>query len=187
MASLGKSLSIPLNMVILMWLAFVIQVWLGINLAVLGILPRQPLSLLGIFTAPLVHGSFFHLISNTFPILVLGGVLFYFYSRVARQVFSICYFASSALVWLFARPSFHIGASGVIYGLAFFIIFIGFIRKDLKSTIISVIIVLLYGGLFYGIFPTEEHISWEAHLMGALVGIASAIYYSGKRKLGNGI
>lgn len=187
MASLGKKFSIPINMVILMWLAFGIQALLDVNLAVLGILPRQPLSLIGVFIAPLIHGNYFHLISNTFPILILGGVLFYFYSKVARSVFFISYFGSSLLVWLFARPSFHIGASGVVYGLAFFIIFIGFIRKDLKSTIISFIIVLLYGGLFYGLFPTEEGVSWEAHLMGALIGIASAFYYSGKRRLGKDI
>jgi membrane associated rhomboid family serine protease len=183
MASFGKNLRIPANMVFIMWGSFALQEWGGLNLAPFGIFPRQPFALLGILTAPLVHGNIVHLVSNTFPILILGGVMFYFYDKVARQVFFICYIGSGILVWLFARPAFHIGASGVIYGIAFFVIFIGFFRKDFKSTLISIIVVIFYGGLFYGILPTQSGVSWEAHLLGGLVGLACAFFFSTKKRI----
>jgi membrane associated rhomboid family serine protease len=180
---MGKSLRLPATMVLLMWAVFALQAWGGMNLAPLGILPRQLWGLIGIFTSPLVHGNVTHLVTNTFPILILGGILFFFYDKVSRPVFYISYFLTGTLIWVFGRPAFHIGASGVIYSLAFFVIMIGFLRKDFKSTIISFVVVILYGGLIFGLFPTQEGVSWEAHLIGAIVGVFSAIYYSTKRRI----
>jgi len=86
-------------------------------------------------------------------------------------------------VWLFGRPlSTHIGASGVVYALAFFLIFFGLFYRDFRSLAISVIVLLMYGGLFYGILPADPNISWESHLGGALVGVATAIMLSKKYK-----
>jgi membrane associated rhomboid family serine protease len=86
------------------------------------------------------------------------------------------------LVWLFGRPlSIHIGASGVIYARAFFLIFFGIFYRDFRSLLISVVVLLFYGGIFYGVLPSDPHISWESHLAGALVGIATAITLSKKR------
>lgn len=180
---LQRSIIIPLRFVMFIWLVFFIGIYFQINLAVLGIFPRDLLGLLGIFTAPLIHGDIIHLVSNTFPLLFLGTALFLFYDRIAFKVIYQCYFLPGIMVWLFARPSIHIGASGLIYGLAFFFIFFGLFRKDIKSIFLATVVVLLYGGLFYGVLPNQPGISWESHLLGGMVGASSASYYSAVKKV----
>ena len=115
--------------------------------------------------------------------LFLGSVLFFFYGKIGGQVFFRSYFWTNILVWLFARPANHIGASGVVYGLAFFLISFGFFRRDFLSIIISAIVLLLYGGVFYGVLPTDPHISWESHFAGALVGITTAVAFSKQKNV----
>ncbi len=167
--------------VFLMWLVYSLEFFLGIDLSGLGILPRTTQGLLGIFTAPLIHGNSVHIISNTIPLMFLGWTLFFFYENIARQVFLICYFLTNILVWMFARPSMHIGASGIVYGIAFFLIFYGFFRKDFKSLAISAIIIFFYGGLVYGLFPNQPGISWESHLIGAIVGGYAAMNFARRK------
>ncbi|MEM7551058.1 MAG: rhomboid family intramembrane serine protease [Bacteroidota bacterium] len=164
-----------------MWLFFFVEASFGVNWSFLGIVPRTSQGLVGILTAPLIHGSIPHIVSNTIPLLMLGTILYLFYKRVARAVFLQCYFFTGILVWLFARNSIHIGASGVIYGLAFFLIFFGFFRKDFKSLILSILILVLYDGLFIGVLPSSSGVSWESHLFGAGVGFFAARRY-GKLK-----
>ncbi len=164
----------PLRLAIIMWLFFLVQYVLNIDLGFLGILPRSITGLIGILTAPMVHGSWNHLISNTFPLLFLGTTLFVFYSKIAVRVFMQCYLLTGICVWIFGRELYHIGASGLVYGLAFFLISLGFFRKDFKSLAIAIVVVVLYGGILYGVFPTRSWVSWESHLFGALIGIATA-------------
>jgi membrane associated rhomboid family serine protease len=81
-------------------------------------------------------------------------------------------------VWVFSpRVSYHIGASGIVYGLAAFLILFGLLRRDFWSLLISLIVFAMYGGIFYGVLPSHPHVSWESHLAGAIVGFASAIQY----------
>jgi len=169
-----ESLVFPIRFVFILWAVYALGLILPFDLALLGIYPRSFQGMIGILLAPLVHGNMLHLISNTLPLLVLGIILFLFYDRIARKVFFQCYFFTNILVWIFARPSLHIGASGLVYGLASFLIFFGMFRKDFRSIVISLIILVLYGGLVYGIFPQQPGVSWESHLMGALVGLATA-------------
>lgn len=169
-----ESLVTPIRFIFIIWLVYAIGLLLPFDLAILGIYPRTFLGMTGILLAPLIHGSLFHLISNTLPLLFLGIVLFLFYDRIARKVFFQCYFFTNILVWIFARPSLHIGASGLVYGLASFLIFFGVFRKDIRSIVISLVILILYGGMVYGIFPQQPGVSWESHLMGALVGLTTA-------------
>lgn len=176
--SLIGSSVVPIRMVFLMWLSFVMEFVYGFPLSAFGILPREPLGLIGIFTAPLLHGSLNHIISNTVPLLFLGVVLFYFYRNIASSVFLKCYFITNILVWLFARTYIHIGSSGVVYGIAFFLIFLGIFRRDFMSLLISIVVMLLYGWVFYGLLPSDPQISFESHIAGAIVGTANAIYYS---------
>lgn len=166
----------PLRFVFLMWLFFAVETTLGLDLSYMGIKPRTWDGTLGIVTAPLVHGSLWHIISNTFPMLFLGVVLYVFYSKIATQVFLQCYVLSSVLVWLFARPLYHIGASGVAYGLAAFLMSMGFFRRDVKSILITLVIIFMYGGLIYGVLPMRQGVSWEGHLFGAIVGVGSAYF-----------
>jgi membrane associated rhomboid family serine protease len=169
-----ESLVIPVRFIFIIWAAFAISLILPFDLAVLGIYPRSFQGMIGILLAPMIHGSLLHLLSNSLPLLFLGVVLFLFYDRIARRVFFQCYFFTNILVWIFARPSLHIGASGLVYGIAAFLIFFGIFRKDIKSIMISIIIIILYGGLVYGIFPNQPGVSWESHLLGALVGLSTA-------------
>lgn len=173
----------PLRLTFLIWLVFTFQFYSQIDLGFLGIYPREISGLVGIITSPLVHGNAQHILSNTIPLLFLGITVFVFYHRIARWVFINCYILTGILVWIFGRPFYHIGASGLIYGLAFFLIFYGLFRKDFRSLAISIVIVILYGGLIYGIFPTVSHISWESHAFGAFVGIGLAFVYRNTRKL----
>lgn len=166
-----------------MWLAFFLEFVYAWDLTNLGIQPRTLVGLIGIFTAPLIHGNLPHLISNTVPLLFLGSTLFFFYPRIGGVVFFRAYFWTNILVWLFARPANHMGASGVVYGLAFFLIFFGLFRRDFLSIIISIITLLLYGGVFFGVLPTDPRISWESHFAGALVGITSAVTFSVKKRI----
>lgn len=166
---------IPFRLVFLMWLVFTLQFYLSIDLSMFMLVPRSLIGLLGILGAPMLHGSLTHLISNTVPLLFLGGTLFFFYNSIGRSVFFRCYFLPNVLVWLFSpRQMPHIGASGLIYALSAFLIFFGLLRKDVLSILISIVVILLYGGIFYGILPSDPWISWESHLAGTIVGIATA-------------
>lgn len=172
---MGRSNIIPpLRLVFFLWLIYSIQTFFFVDLGFLGILPRSLRGLLGIFTAPLVHGSLTHLISNTLPLLFLGSTVYIFYNRIASSVFIQSYILTNVLVWIFARPFYHIGASGLVYALATFLIFFGIFRRNFRSILISLVIMLIYGGLIYGIFPHNDRVSWESHLFGALTGVGIA-------------
>lgn len=180
---LGSSV-VPMRLVFFMWLVFSIQFFYQIDLGWLGIRPRNLPGLLGILTAPLVHGDLRHLLSNTVPLLFLGSVLYFYYPKLAGAVFMRSYLITNLLVWVFSpRVSYHIGASGIVYGLAAFLILFGLLRRDFWSLLISLIVFAMYGGIFYGVLPLHPHVSWESHLAGAIVGFASAIQY---RKLSTG-
>mgnify|MGYP000111999991 CR=1 FL=1 len=162
-----------MRLVFIMWVVYTIQMLVG-DLGFLGIEPRTLSGLKGILFAPLIHGSTNHIISNSIPILMLGYTLYLFYNRIAPRVFLIGYFFTNILVWIVGRPSYHIGASGLVYALAGFLISYGFFKRNFKSLLISIVIISFYGGIIYGIFPTRGFISWESHLAGFLVGIGMA-------------
>ena len=175
---------VPFRLVFIMWLAFSIQFFYGIDLGFLGIKPRSISGISGILTAPMIHGNLSHVISNTLPLLFLGSILFFFYERIGGKVFFRCYFYTNILVWLLSpRASYHIGASGLIYGLSAFLIFFGLLRRDFVSLLISLAILFIYGGIFYGVLPTDPHISWESHLAGALVGTVTAFNLADKKRV----
>ncbi len=178
--SIYQSIWIPLRLALIMVLFYLVQTYLHVELRFLANVPRTLEGLVGIVFAPLVHVSLFHLLSNLFPLLCLGTVVYWFYGRIASAVFLRCYFVPQVLVWLFARPQLHVGSSGLVYGLAFFLIFLGFFRKDFKSLFVSIMILLFFGGLFYGILPNHHGISWESHLAGVVAGGMSAFEYSKK-------
>jgi len=183
---LWGSSAIPARLVFIMWLAFFLQSNWGARLGFLGIKPRSIEGLAGILFAPMIHGNLSHLISNTIPLLILGSVLFFFYERIGRTVFFRCYFITNILVWLFSpRLSYHIGASGLIYGLSSFLICFGLLRRDFLSLLISIGVILTYGGIFYGVLPMDPGISWESHLGGALVGMATAFQLKDKKRVGS--
>jgi membrane associated rhomboid family serine protease len=154
--------------------------WLsGYNWARLGIFPRSLLGAIGILTAPLVHGDWLHLVSNLFPLLILCTATFLFYPRESRSVLTVAYFGTGIGVWLLARPSYHIGVSGQVYALAAFLFFSGLFRRNRASLMIALGVGVLYGGMLQGVFPQvgQSNVSWESHLLGAIVGAFLAWHY----------
>jgi len=160
-----------------MWSVKVIEEAFDTDLTWLGIYPHKMTGLIGVITAPLVHADFKHLTSNSVPMLILGVGLFYFYRGIAYRVFFLSYFITGFLVWFGAREAYHIGASGVVYGLASFIFFSGIIRRDPKLMAVSLMVIFLYGSMIWGIFPFIPDISWESHLSGGISGFLLTIYF----------
>ena len=161
----------------LMWLVFVPSFFLNVELGEYGMYPRQLYGLLGILTAPLLHADWAHLLSNTFPLILLSAMLFYNYPLRSGRIAVFLYIFSGVLAWIMARPGYHVGASGVVYSLASFVFFSGMFRRDRSSVVFSVVIVFLYGGMLYGIFPSEGRVSWESHLAGGIVGMLAGFLF----------
>ncbi|MEL6561148.1 MAG: rhomboid family intramembrane serine protease [Bacteroidota bacterium] len=181
MSLLNKSIVPPLRLTFIMWAVFVFEYYTSFELAFLGVRPRTLNGLIGIFTMPLIHGDFGHIASNTIPLIVLGSTLYLFYDKIAPKVFLQCYFLTGILIWIVGRDYYHIGASGLIYGIASFLIFFGFFRKDFKSIIISIVIIIFYGGMVYGLLPIDSKVSFEGHLMGAVAGLIAAFTLRNKK------
>ena len=175
-----QSLYIPASFVLVVIVIKITESLLGISFIKLGLYPRTIPGSLGIITSPLLHSNIEHLFSNVIPLLVLGVSIEYFYLESSRKVFLISYFLTGFLVWAFARESYHIGASGVVYALVSFLFFSGILKRDKRSITLSLLVVFLYGGLVYGVFPTKEGISWESHLIGGIVGLVAAIVFRKK-------
>jgi membrane associated rhomboid family serine protease len=150
---------------------------LALHLARFGVYPRVWHGLLGVLCAPLIHGSWEHLISNSLVLLVLGVVLLYGYPRAAARVLALVWLGSGLGVWLFARQSYHFGASGLAHGLMFYIFVGGILRRDRLSIALALIVFLLYGGMVTTIFPQQPGISYESHSFGALMGIVAAFVF----------
>jgi membrane associated rhomboid family serine protease len=174
---LKHSLIFPVSFVVLIWMIKLFEWGLQLDFYQLGVFPQQAKGILGILTSPLVHDDFEHLFANTVPFLVLSWGIFYFYRPLSYKIFFLCYFTSTILLWFGGRESWHIGASGLVYAFASFLFFSGIIRRYYKLIAISLIVVFLYGGLFWGIFPILKDVSWEGHLFGAFSGLIYAIAF----------
>ena len=170
-------LFIPLLFLLLMWLVKIIEVNFQISFVRYGVFPQTIDGLKGILFSPFIHKDFTHLINNSYPILILGGMLFAVYRKIATQLFVWLYFIAGFWLWVIGRPSFHIGASGLIYALASFLLVSGIIRKNPRLTAVSMLVIFLYGSMIWGLLPTKEPISWEGHLSGFIAGIIVAIFY----------
>lgn len=173
-----RSVGYTITFIGLLWFIKLSENYLEADFGNYGILPRTLEGSLGIFLAPLIHGDIYHLISNSFPLLFLGILLFYFYDKIALNVVLLIYLMTGIWVWVVARDAYHIGASGVVYGLLTFLLFSGFFRRDRNTLAISFIILVLYGGSFFsGFIPNKMGISWESHLMGGMAGLLCAFYF----------
>lgn len=189
-------------MVAAMWFGFLLQnlgFFDGCNGA---IIPLNPAGLKGILFSPFLHGSLDHIFGNTVPIFVLIFLLFQFYPYIAKKVFFLGWFVAAFLVWLLPPIDIFtgeinqvciIGASGIVYVLAFFIFFSGIFRWNMKLLTVSLVVALYYGSLIWGVIPEElfshlaekSRISWQSHLSGAVVGIIMAYIFrkNGEKKI----
>ena len=172
--SLKVSALFTLLFIVLLWLFKSTEIFTGLSLLEFGIYPGKLSGLTGILLAPLIHGSFAHLLANTLPLFILGTTILHIYPRSALHTVTSIYFLSGIGVWIFARPAYHIGASGLTYGMMFFIFFIGILRQDRLPIALSMLVFFLYGGMIWGVLPHNPKISFEYHLFGAMTGIALA-------------
>lgn len=172
-----NSLFFPLVFLLLIWLVKFFEVSMELSFIDAGVLPRKLSGLKGIIFSPLIHSDWKHLFDNSIPLFLLSFALFYFYRGISFAIFFYIYIIGGMLLWIIGRDSYHIGASGVIYGLATFLFLSGVIRKVTNLMAISLLVVFLYGSLIWGLLPFDYEVSWEGHLSGAVVGIALAILY----------
>jgi membrane associated rhomboid family serine protease len=174
---LSQSILYSFLAITLLWCLKSAEILFGWNLSFMGLVPLEASGMLGILTAPLVHGSLEHIFNNTFAILILASVLYYGYPKSWWKVLCLVWVLSGVGVWLFARQATHIGASGLTHGLFFFLFVASIFRRDKSSVAIMMIAFLLYGGMTMTIFPREEGISFEYHFFGALAGVIAAFIW----------
>ena len=131
-------------------------------------------SLRGILLSPLLHGSFSHLMSNTFPLLLLGGFVAIRGAKTLIGVSLLVIVLGGLLVWIVGRPAVHIGASGLVFGYFGFLVAQGWYERSIVSIVVAVGVLLLYGGIIFGVLPQAGFISWEGHLFGLIAGVLAA-------------
>ena len=166
--------------VVLLWAIELADVLLGGRLERFGIRPHQINGLQGIFFAPFLHANWLHLIGNTVPLVVLSTLI------LARDrgewiiVTILAALGSGAGTWIFGAPyTLHIGASGVIFGYFGYLVTRAWFDRSIGSMVVSLLVVLMFGGMIWGISPIQKGISWEGHLFGLLAGVGTAWLVSG--------
>lgn len=173
----------PIAFILLIWGIHAINLsYPSLELYKLGILPQKTNGLKGILFSPLIHDShsWAHIINNTPPLFVLLWLSILTYKKETFKVFFFIWIVSGIWIWIAARENYHIGASGLIYGMAFFLFFSGVFKKSKQLVGISLLVVFLYGSMVWGLFPLDPSISHEAHIFGAIAGIVMAVYMKDK-------
>ena len=168
---------IPFLFVLIIFLIKIIELQFNLSFINYGVYPQKINGLKGVLFSPFIHKDLTHLLNNSYPILILGVLLFSVYKKIASEIFIWLFFISGFWLWIIGRPLFHVGASGIIYALASFLFVSGIIRKNSKLAAISMIVVFLYGSMIWGILPTDDTVSWEGHLSGFMAGILVALFY----------
>jgi len=161
----------------ILWTIFILDAVFGLHLVRFGLRPGSIPGLVGIVTAPFLHANFQHILSNTFPLFLSLTATLYLYPRASVRVIPMIWFGSGALAWFIGRPTIHIGASGMIYGLLAFVFVSGIIRRDMRSVSVSLLVGFLYGSMVWGVLPIRPHMSWEMHLSGAVLGVLLAFVF----------
>jgi membrane associated rhomboid family serine protease len=167
----------PFLFVALLWAIFGLDLYLDLNLYQYSLLPRDFSQWFGVFTFPLIHGGIDHIAGNTWSIFILLAAVRYFFPQIFGKVFWASFLLPGVITFFIARPSFHLGASGMVYSLVAFLFFSGVIRLNRYLLALSMLMVFLYGNSVWYIFPIEEGISWEGHLSGGIIGLALAIVF----------
>lgn len=165
---------IPLLFVGLLWLVHGLAWATQTDLGSWGVFPRAVKGLMGILSYPLIHGDAMHLFNNSVPLVVLGTLMLHFYGDTALRVAGAVWLLSGCWIWFTGVSAWHIGASGLVYGLAFFLFWHGVFSGQRQRMIVALVVVLFYGGMVWGVLPIDPHVSWEGHLGGALAGLGMA-------------
>lgn len=171
------ALQIALAVTGVLWFILITDQYLDLGLGRFGLRPRDSMGLLGVLTAPLLHGGAEHLFANTAPLIVSLTTILYLYPNSSLRALPMIWLGSGLLAWMIGRPSLHIGASGFTYGVLAFVFVSGMLRQDLRSIAVSLLVWFLYGSMVWGLLPIRAGMSWELHLSGAILGVMMAIVY----------
>ncbi len=159
-----------LILVALIWIVEVVNLFLGHRLVSFGIFPRSFTGLIGIPLAPMLHSGFWHAVSNTVPLLILGALTLAGGKRMFWETTVNVTLLTGALVWIFARGVYHVGASGLVFGYFGVILARAYIKRSITAIAIAIVTVIAYGGLLWGILPLRSYVSFESHLFGLIAG-----------------
>lgn len=170
-------LKVAIFFIAVLWIFKMVEVSFDISFVKLGIYPRDVKGLIGIITVPFIHKDFMHLFNNTVPLFLSIMAIIYFFRPAAFNILIFIYLTTNVLIWIFARENYHIGASGLVYAYLSFLFFGGAFATNRNLLAISLIIIFLYGSLFWGILPVDTTISWESHLIGAIMGLVFSFIY----------
>ena len=171
---LKTNLLLLLGAIALLWAVEIANLLTGHQLNSWGILPRSLMGLRGIPLSPFLHAHLGHLLVNTLPFLVLGGLVVLRGRRAFLGASLFIILCGGTALWLFGRTAYHIGASGLIFGYFGYLVARGWYDRSLRSILIALVTLFFYGGLVWGVLPTDAYISWEGHLFGLLAGILAA-------------
>ncbi len=163
-----------LGLLTVMWAVEVLNGFMGHQLIEWGILPRTTRGLVGIPLSPVLHGSVSHLLSNTIPFLVLGGLVGLRGSQVLMRVSLFIVVVGGAAVWLLGRTAIHVGASGLVFGYFGYLVANGWYDRRPSSILVAIAVIIFYGGLIFGVLPSLSFVSWESHLFGLIAGVLAA-------------
>ena len=169
----------PICILLIITLVKTIELKTGSSFSFLGVFPKEIKGMPGILLSPFVHGSIKHLFNNIIPLFFLLSAMIHFYDKLAYLIYVIIHICTGLLLWFIGREVYHIGASGIVYGLASFMFFSGIFRKNTQLLAFSLLITFLYGSMVWGIFPetVKKGVSWEAHLSGALTGLFASLIF----------
>lgn len=187
-----RYLFVPFIALLAIWFVYWIEIRFNLNFNRFGLFPRSFKGLRGILFSPFIHSGFEHLLKNSIPLVILSSALAFFYPKRHLHILFYGFLFSGVLAWIIGRPSYHIGASGIVYFLASFLFFNGIKSRNYRLIALALGVVFVYGSLVWGVLPdeTRENVSWEGHLSGLIVGFLMSYFYisqfvskiSGKKK-----
>ena len=162
-------------LVALMWAVGMVNALLDYRLSEYGVVPRTVDGLIGIPLMPFLHGSFDHLVVNTLPIVVLGGLVAFQGSKKFLTATVFITLVGGGALWVVGRTAVHVGASGLVFGYFGYLIARAWYTRSLVAVLIAVVVAVVYGGILLGVLPFfQEGVSWEGHLTGLIAGALAA-------------
>ena len=165
------------KILLLLWGVFVINGMISNRLLYLGIRPRQASGLSGILFAPFLHANFNHLFFNSIPLIVFANFILIQGVPVFLHVTALIILVSGLLIWCFAVPGLHIGASGVITGYWGYLVAHAYYQSTASTLILAAVCLVYFAGILWSIFPGKKHVSWQGHLFGLIAGFGVAYYF----------
>lgn len=173
---LRRALNASLGFVLLLAACYAAQQ--GFDFRSLTVTPHSVAGLLGLLTAPLLHGSLEHIVANSVAVLLLGTLAGTVYPQATLRALPLLWLGSGLGAWLLGQPgSHHLGASGVTHGLGFLVFMLGLLRRDRAAIAAGMLAFMFYGGMLMTILPREAGVSWESHLGGAVAGVIAALLF----------